>query len=428
MGCNITANSVPVIRPLLYRDLDELRQWTPADINAGESVSTDLVCAELENLCRWYGPIKVASLLPRKLQHIQSTFVAEHQGQLLGLIKVSPSNQSRTTWRVNRIIANRAATSAGYSSGYMDVGSRLLRYCFEKVWEARTWLIEVDINNKSALALYRFNGFQLLAQVTYWHIPPQRLQALAEREPDLPNLLPVSSADAQLLYQLDTASMPPLVRQVFDHQIQDFKTTVAGSLNHLMGRWLHQTEVVSAYVFEHQRKAAIGYFKLKIARSNDQVHEAELTVHPAYTWLYPELLTQMARVLQPFPGNGLRLASLDYQPEREEFLGQIKATPQEHSLLMSRSVWHKVRETKPVSLEALQLSEMLSGLQPAGKPVPGRMSWSKENLEGGSSEEKPSRLKRWEVDHPSGMKSNSNTQEFVNGGEEHGFFDSPNSC
>jgi hypothetical protein len=42
--------------------------------------------------------------------------------------------------------------------------------------------------------------------------------------------------------------------------------------------------------------------------------------------------------------------------------------------MMSRSVWHKLRESKLVSLDGLQLSDMLQGLQPAGKPIPGRMS------------------------------------------------------
>lgn len=409
MGRSVATNSVPVIRPLQYRDLDELKQWGPDDIDAGESVSPAIVCDELERLCRWYGPIKLASLLPRKLQSVASTFVAEHHGQLLGLIEVSPCNQGRSTWKVNRVISNRSAVAAGHSSGYMDVGSRLLRYCFEKVWEARTWLIEVDINNKSALALYRFNGFQPLAQVTYWHVPSEQLLALAEQEPDLPNLLPVSNADAQLLYQLDTAAMPPLVRQVFDHQIQDFKGNILGSLGTTFERWLDRTETVSAYVFEHQRKAAIGYFKLGINRDGQQPHQADLTVHPAYTWLYPELMAQMARVLQPFSAQGLKLASLDYQPEREEFLGRIQAVPQDHSLLMSRSVWHKVREAKPVSLESLQLSEVLSGLQPAGKPVPGRISWTREKLES-LSMDGLSGYRRWEVPNSSGS----------NGSDTHG--------
>jgi len=83
-----------------------------------------------------------------------------------------------------------------------------------KQWEAHTWLLEVNVND-GALALPA-EWFQSLAQLTYWEIDPSLLQELATGEPDLPNLLPVSNADAQLLYQLDTAAIPPLVRQVFD--------------------------------------------------------------------------------------------------------------------------------------------------------------------------------------------------------------------
>jgi hypothetical protein len=230
------------------------------------------------------------------------------------------------------------------------------------------------VNDKDALALYRENGFQPLAQMTYWEIAPERLQEISEREPDLPNLLPVSNADAQLLYQLDTTSMPPLVRQVFDRHILDFKTSLVGSLMDGFKYWLSRTEAVSGYVFESQRKAAIGYFQLRLCRDGSKPHQAQLTVHPAYTWLYPELLSQMARIIQDLPKQSLQLVSSDYQPEREEYLDRIGGTRIAHTLMMSRSVWHKVRETKPTALEGLQLPEVLQGLKPARKPVPSRIS------------------------------------------------------
>jgi hypothetical protein len=138
-------------------------------------------------------------------------------------------------------------------------------------------------------------------------------------------------------------------------------------------QWMNQTEVVSAYVFESQRKAAIGYFQLHLSRNQSEPHQAQLTVHPAYTWLYPELLAQMARVAQAFPNQSVQLVSADYQPEREACLDQIGAIRLSQTIMMSRSIWHKVRETKLVSLEALQLSDMLQGLQPSQKPVPGRI-------------------------------------------------------
>ncbi len=212
--------------------------------------------------------------------------------------------------------------------------------------------------------------------MTYWTIEPDLLAKLGEREPDLPNLTPVSNSDAQLLYQLDTVSMPPLVRQVFDRHILDFKTSLFESILSGIKQWFGRTEVVSGYVFEPQRKAAIGYFQIRLSRDGSSHHEAQLTVHPAYTWLYPELLAQMARITQQLPPQALRLASTDYQPEREEYLTSIGAEPIANTLLMSRSVWHKLRETKQVSMEGLQLSDVLGGLQPSRKPVPGRMIWS----------------------------------------------------
>jgi hypothetical protein len=210
--------------------------------------------------------------------------------------------------------------------------------------------------------------------MTYWAVAPEQLQALAVREPDLPNLLPISNADASLLYQLDTAAMPPLVRQVFDRHIHDFKTGLFGSLIAGVKQWISHTESTSGYVFEPQRKAAIGYFKVQLCRDGTQPHVAQLTVHPAYTWLYPELLTQMARLTQDLPLSMLYLSSADYQPEREEYLEQIGAERIDHTLMMSRSVWHKLRESRHLSLEGLQLSEVLQGFQPKRTPVPGRIS------------------------------------------------------
>ncbi|NJL85150.1 MAG: GNAT family N-acetyltransferase [Leptolyngbyaceae cyanobacterium SM1_1_3] len=360
-----------VIRPIQYRDLDALAECGEGMLESGDPVDSAATSQFLKRVRQWYGPLKFLSLFPNPLQKLLSVYVAERDGKICGMIQVSPFNHTRSTWEIQRIAINVAL-----GSSFTIVGSQLLRYCFEKLWEARTWLSEVNVNNKSALALYRQNGFQPLAQVTYWSISSEVLAELATREPDLPNLLPVSNADAQLLYQLDTAAMPPLVRQVFDHQIQDFKTNPLQLATQGMSQRMSQSEVISAYVFEPQRKAAIGRFELRACRDGSRPHFAQLIVHPAYTWLYPELLTQMAQVLQAYPGSDLHLSSRDYQPEREEVFAQIGAAQVEHGLMMSRSVWHKLRESKTLSLEGLQLPDVLQGLQPSSKPVPGRISWA----------------------------------------------------
>lgn len=365
MNSLLPQNLSLVIRPIQYRDLDGIERLTQdsfADLSPKGSFFT------MQWLRHWFGLLKFLSWFPNPLQYRFCGFIAEQGRLLLGMIQVSPFNRTRSTWRIERVILDRSADKQG-------IGSQLLRHCFESILEARTWLLEVNINDIEALALYRRNGFQRLAEITYWEINSELLLELAQAEPDLPNLLPVSNADAPLLYQLDTASMPPLVRQVFDRHTCDFKTSLFGVISDAVKQWMTKTEVVSAYVFEPQRKAAIGYFQLQLDRQGQNPHIATLTVHPAYTWLYPELLSQLARITQDFPQQSLQLASSDYQPEREEYLERIGAKRIEHTLIMSRSVWHKIRESRLVALEGIQWTEVLQGLQPARKPIPGGMSW-----------------------------------------------------
>jgi ribosomal protein S18 acetylase RimI-like enzyme len=368
MNSVLPQNSSVVIRPFQYRDMEVIERLCAESFEAENPVVAAETQKQLHWLRSWYWLLKFFRLFPNPLQYRFCIYIAEQYRQVQGTIQVSPFNRTRSTWKVERVAVNSKVRAQG-------IGSQLLRYCFEAIGEARTWLLEVNVNDKEALALYRQNGFQTLAHLTNWEIKPDLLRELAIGEPDLPNLLPVSNADAQLLYQLDTASMPPLVRQVFDRNADDFKTSLLGGLIEGIKQWLSKTEVVSGYVFETQRKAAIGYFQVCMCRQGNQPHAATLTVHPAYTWLYPELLSQLARIAQDFPSQSLRLASADYQPEREEYLQQIGANRIGHTLMMSRSVWHKLRESKLVSLEGIQWPEVLQGLQPARKPVPGGMSW-----------------------------------------------------
>ena len=410
-------DSALVIRSIHRRDLDDVRVAGATEI-ASHATEAPEIAEYIQQLRRWYGPMKALTLFPNPLRHVFSAFVAEADNRLYGMIQVSPFNRTLSTWKIDRMLVNLAQKSAkkGKKKGQktesqkaedqkaedqkaedqtasqtqsqiegkegapsvhlgVDVGSRLLRHCFEHIREAQYWISETDVNDTFGLSLYRHNGFQPLARATYWSIQPEQLETLSEHDPDLPNLLPVSNADAQLIYQLETVSIPPLVRQVLDYQIQDFKTTFTGKLKRRLGRFVNREENISAYVFEPQRKTAIGFFQIKICRDGSAAHSGKLTVHPAYTWLYPELLAQMAGVVQKFPNQPMHLMSLDYQTEREEYLKQIGALEIEHTLMMSRSVWHKVRESKVGALEGLKLPGGLAGLQPTGTPLPGRFSW-----------------------------------------------------
>lgn len=366
------------VRSLQYRDLELLGHlWADVKPSLGWEEDWKLEQAWIQ---RWYWPLRFLSYFPNPWQHRSCLYVAESDRHVLGLIHVTPFNRSRSTWRIQRVITTGQLNDNGSVHLASDLGTHLLRYCLEKILEARTWIADVDVSDKSKLSLYRQNGFQPLAQITRWALSPDLLSQLAQREPELPHLLPVSNADARLICQLDTVSMPPLLRQVFDRHVQDFQINpFDATLNHLQ-TLASPNQVISKFVFEPQRKAAIGHLTLLINREDDRPHKAKLTVHPAYTWLYPELLAYMARLTQAYAPRSIILKSADYQPEREAYLEQIQADRIEHHLLMSRSVWHKLREQRSVSFESLQLPEMLQGLQPSQKPIPGRMSFQDKGL------------------------------------------------
>jgi hypothetical protein len=388
MAANSESKFQTIVRPLQYRDIDSIAPLCQQATTDDSAVKMQIERL-LSQIARWYAPFQFLNIIPTPTFTDRALLVAECGQQLRGVVSVSPFNRTRSTWHVEWVATLQAkdfttdedqAATPEQVTGKNDIGTQLLRYCFEHIVQASTWVLEVDVNDNSALALYRQNGFQPLAHLTYWEIAPELLQELAQREPDLPNLLPVRNADAQLIYQLDTVSMPPLLRQVFDRQIHDFKTNIAQTVIGKFKGWMQQKQSVSNYVFETQRKAAIGYYRLSLNhdvqvldQEKQYPHQAELTVHPAYTWLYPELMAQLARSCQSLPSQPLQLVSADYQPEREEYFQQIGAVRVKHSLLMSRSVWHKLREAKHLSLENLQLADMLQSLQPSRQPIPNRM-------------------------------------------------------
>jgi GNAT superfamily N-acetyltransferase len=362
-----------VIRPLQYRDLEAIEALAALCCQEDCSGYASTFVQQWQQMRSWYGVWKFLSFFPHPERQNFHIYIALQEQQIVGLIQVSPFNNTRSTWRVDRVIVNNHNPQQELLVGRRGVGSQLIRYCLERVWEARTWVLEVNINDEKNLALYRQNGFQPLAQMTYWSIEPELLAAVAAEDADLPNLLPIGNADAQLLYQLDCVSMPPLLRQVFDRHVKDFQRNLLEKALSRLGGWFNRSKTIEGYVFEPQRKAAIACFSLEKNLDAARPNKARLNVHPAYTWLYPKLLGQMALHLGDCSQQNLELVSADYQAEREEYLTKIGASRVEHTLLMSRSVWHKIRETRP--LEGLQLAEMLQGLQPVGRPIPTRSPW-----------------------------------------------------
>ena len=401
------------IRPVQYRDLEAIESLAASSCEEDWQSCSVTLGYQLQQLRRWYGLLKLLSWFPNPLEHHFHAYVAKEKDSIRGWIQVAPFNKTGSTWRVERTIESNSTTTQRLKlEKNIDIASILLRHCFENIWKARTWLVEVNIHHKKALATYRQNGFQPLGQINHWSIAPEIITQVSKQDSDLPNLLSVSNVDAPLLYKLYCASIPyPLLREVFDLHIQDFRSSLLDDCIARFKHWFTDNQVTQGYVFEPQRKEAIGYFKLEACLDGSRPHIGKSIVHPGYSWLYPKLLAKMAKILADLPPQSLQVTSTDYQPDREEYLEKLGATVKEHNLLMSRSVWHKIREPKP--LEALQWSEVLKGLQPARTPIPSRMSFSKEDpkvkLDRNSSEKSLSDLKSQAQNSEQPAKDNQKT-------------------
>ena len=364
-----------LIRPLKYQDLDWLETLDIETIQVQPSLGYISFREELKQTRYWFRLIEMFNQFPNSFRNYRKVYIAEllsisGDPILKGFIHISPFNINLSTWRIERIIVVSDKKQYEKLSNPKELGAQLLRYCLGIICEARTWILEVDINKNDFLALYRQNGFQPLAKLTYWVLDSELLWTLSQKKINIPNLMPVSNSDAHLLCQLDCVSMPPLLRQVFDRNSEDFKQSLLVSIFTKWQQWFFNKEIAKGYVFEPQRKIAIGYFKLVLSKDNSQSHQAYLTIHPAYAWLYPKLLVQVAQIAQKYPNQNLEIVSADYQHERETYLNELGVNRTKSTLLMSRSVWHKLKEVKT---NELYLSEMLQGLHVNRRnPIPDR--------------------------------------------------------
>ena len=135
----------------------------------------------------YYGLFHLSRLFSGSFCQDLYVYIAEKDEQIHGFIEVAPNNHNRTTWKVEQILINHNTSLSHLLIGNCSIGSQLLKYCFEKVWEARTWILEVNINEKNTIGLYRENGFQPMAQITYWECDSKLLQQLSTQQTTLPN-------------------------------------------------------------------------------------------------------------------------------------------------------------------------------------------------------------------------------------------------
>lgn len=167
MNTSTTSKSSLQIRPLQYRDLNTIAILLQTRLAEEYNSQQAELLKKIQKYQSYYGLLQILKILPSSFNRDLYIYIAERDEQIQGFISVIPANHTRTTWKVEQIMINSHHCAPNLLIGNRSIGSQLLRYCFEKIWEARTWILEVNINEKDTIGLYRENGFQPIAQMTY---------------------------------------------------------------------------------------------------------------------------------------------------------------------------------------------------------------------------------------------------------------------
>jgi hypothetical protein len=154
MNTSTLTKSSLKIRSIQYRDLNSVSALLQERLSIQFNSRQAILLRKVQKYQSFYGLLQLSKLLPIPLSTDFYVYVAEKDEQIQGLVQIAPFNQTRSTWRVEQVLINYNTSISHLLIGNRSIGSQLLRHCFEKIWEARTWILEVNINEKKIPLVY----------------------------------------------------------------------------------------------------------------------------------------------------------------------------------------------------------------------------------------------------------------------------------
>lgn len=148
------SKSIMQIRPIQYRDLGAIARLLQERLSIEFNSRQNALLEKIQKYQSCYGLLQLTKILPWTVDQDFYVYVAEKDQQIQGLIQVYPINHNRSTWKVEQVLINHNTSLSHLLIGNCSIGSQLLRYCFEKIWEARTWVLEVNVNEKKIPLVY----------------------------------------------------------------------------------------------------------------------------------------------------------------------------------------------------------------------------------------------------------------------------------
>jgi hypothetical protein len=303
----------------------------------------------------WLGlPERLLHALTARQPLAAEVLVAFEGNNPEGLIVTRRVNRSGSCWQLQHL---RLAASHHRRL----LASSLLRAAIRQTRGASSWIANAATLDNDRLAVLREQGFQPLRTDQLWRWS-QASRPSGSSDPAAPSLgdlqlQPLSRRNALLLWQLEQAACPALLRQLLDRRVEDL---------------LDQSRSKGWLLVDPGRDQAVAAIRW-LGDHPGGGHDVELTVHPGWPQLLgsaTELLLQRMQQQLNDAAVGLWLRSDVQDKARLQWLQHLGAEARGERVLMARSVWHRQDHPATAALGARRLEAVLGQLQPRRQPLP----------------------------------------------------------
>lgn len=307
----------------------------------------------------WLGlPERLLQALTARQSLAPRVLVAFQGNSPEGLIVTRRLNRSGSCWQMQHL---RLACSRHRR----ELAGALVRTAIRQTRGASSWIANAATLDSDRLAVLREQGFQPLRTDQLWRwsdsrdLPPGNDATLTGNAVNLGDLQlqPLSRRNAQLLWQLEQAACPALLRQLLDRRVDDLLDQSQGKGWLLVDPGRDQAVAAIRWLGDHPG-------------GGDDV---EFTVHPGWQHLLgspTELLLRRLRQQLGGAPRSLWLRSDVQDKARLLWLQRLGAEARGEQVLMARSVWHRQEHPATAALGARQLEAVLGQLQPRRQPLP----------------------------------------------------------
>jgi hypothetical protein len=287
------------------------------------------------------------SALPLHWKFLQESYVAVEKNEPLGLISLVPDGNTRTRWKINRLVLGIEA---------YDVGKQLIDYVVNKYGGAgvERFLTTIDENSPEAIALFKKECFfRQFSKINIWEHESSAPAAIMPEA--LRGAVP---ADASKLFELDKDAILPHLRSSLVKTTDDFRFDLARKLSDTFKGYK-----ACRYVLDNAGNNTLEGF-LSMTTADSKHFWVDITLSLAYMQYYEELLGfTLGKIKSSIPDAKIYIGVKDYHQastHMTDVLTSHKFKQCGNFQILVKDYWKPIREYKENTVPAIIFPDMTS--------------------------------------------------------------------